>query len=355
MANAKGTIRWKACTDILFSQTKETTDLMILSLGCQQKILGMPWLRKWNPRINWTKNIVSIPKTPSPPFPDHIPQQYLLQWLGLDADRKISKRLNKRQAWLNGEQIHKTTISTQIAQATGSVEPTIPDWCKDFVDVFSEKTHNQLPPHHPYDHTIELRPDFVPKIAKIYSLNPTEMETCKSFVDEHLKTGRIVPLKSPQASPFFFVPKKDGTLRPCQDYHYLNSHTIRNAYPLPLIPELIDDMKDAIKEWKPPTSVKGIRSFTGFANFYRKFIPDFSNVVAPLNLLTQKGEPWVWTQLQQWAFECLKHIFSSAPILRIPDVTCPFSVMTNASLLAAGAVLMQKDKNSDLHPCAYFS
>ena len=110
-----------------------------------------------------------------------------------------------------------------------------------------------------------------------------------------------------------------------------------------------------IKEWKPPTSVKGIRSFTRFANFYRKFILDFSNIVAPLNLLTQKGEPWVWTQLQQWVFECLKHIFSSTPVLRIPDVTRPFSVMTDASLLAAGAVLMQKDENSDLHPCAYFS
>ena len=46
----------------------------------------------------------------------------------------------------------------------------------------------------------------------------------------------------------------------------------------------------AIKEWKPPTSVKGIQSFTGFANFYRKFIPDVSNIITPLNLLTCKGE-----------------------------------------------------------------
>ena len=112
---------------------------------------------------------------------------------------------------------------------------------------------------------------------------------------------------------------------------------------------------NAIKEWKPPTSVKGIQSFTGFVNFYRKFIPDFSNIVAPLNLLTRKGKPWVWTQLQQWAFERLKQIFSSVPVLRIPDVTRPFSIMTDASLLAARAVLMQMDKNSDLHPCTYFS
>ena len=52
-----------------------------------------------------------------------------------------------------------------------------------------------------------------------------------------------------------------------------------------------DKKLEAIEKWKPPTSVKGIWSFIGFANFYRKFIPDFSNIVAPLNLLTCKGEP----------------------------------------------------------------
>ena len=118
----------------------------------------------------------------------------------------------------------------------------------------------------------------------------------------------------------------------------------------------MDEKKlDAIKEWKPPTSIKGIRLFTGFANFYRKFITDFSNIVAPLNLLTRKGEPRVWTQLQQCAFERLKHIFSSTPVLRIPNVTHPFSIMTDASLLATRAVLMQMDENLDLHPCSYFS
>ena len=86
---------------------------------------------------------------------------------------------------------------------------------------------------------------FVPKITKIYPLNPAKKEACKAFIDEHLKMGWIVPSKSPQAAPFSFVLKKDGTLCPCQDYHYLNSHTIHNRYPLPLIPELIDNMKDS--------------------------------------------------------------------------------------------------------------
>ena len=85
-ANTKGTIQWKAHTDILFSHSQENTNLMILSLGRQQVILGMPWLHKWNPRIDWSANTVSIPRSPASPPPDHIPQQYLLHWLGLDAD-----------------------------------------------------------------------------------------------------------------------------------------------------------------------------------------------------------------------------------------------------------------------------
>ena len=143
------------------------------------------------------------------------------------------------------EHLNKITLSTELAQVAKTPNQKIPDWCSDLNDVFSEKTHNVLPSHRSYDHTIDLKPSFVPKIAKVYPLNPKEQEACKAFINEHLKTGRIVPSKSPQAAPFFFVAKKDGSLHPCQDYQYLNSHTIRNAYPLPLIPELIDDMKDS--------------------------------------------------------------------------------------------------------------
>ena len=111
----------------------------------------------------------------------------------------------------------------------------------------------------------------------------------------------------------------------------------------------------AIKDWHPPSSVKKVCSFLGFANFYWKFIPNYSNIVAPLVFLTQKDHPWSWTPLQQCAFNSLKISFSSSPVLHIPDVSCPFSLMTDTSLLAAGTVLMWTDEAGDLHPCAYFS
>jgi hypothetical protein len=65
------------------------------------------------------------------------------------------------------------------------------------------------------------------------------------FLEENLKKGYIRPSQSPMASPFFFVGKKDGGMRPCQDYRYLNEGTVKNAYPLPLISELMDQLKGA--------------------------------------------------------------------------------------------------------------
>jgi len=62
----------------------------------------------------------------------------------------------------------------------------------------------------------------------------------KKFVIEHTRKGYIRPSKSPYAAPFFFIKKKDGKLRPVQDYRRLNQWTVRNTYPLPLIPQLIN-------------------------------------------------------------------------------------------------------------------
>ena len=72
-------------------------------------------------------------------------------------------------------------------------------------------------------------------MAKTYPMNLKETEACKAFIDEHLKSGKIRKSQSLQASLFFFVQKKDGGLHPCQDYRYLNEHTVKNAYLLPLI------------------------------------------------------------------------------------------------------------------------
>ena len=81
--------------------------------------------------------------------------------------------------------------------------------------------------------------------CKIYALTLEEEKAPDDFLEENLRTGRIRPSISPMASLFFFVKKKDGKLRPVQDYRKLNEFTVKNRYPLPLIQELIDKLKGA--------------------------------------------------------------------------------------------------------------
>ena len=141
--------------------------------------------------------------------------------------------------------IQKVTLSTSLAQATQKEEQQLPPQYAEYAKVFDEPGEGQLPPRCPFDHGIELKDSFVPKVAKSYPMNPKGMKACKAFIDENVKTGKIRKSQSPQASPFFFVQKKDGGLRPCQDYQYLNEHTVKNAYPLLLISTLIDKLKGA--------------------------------------------------------------------------------------------------------------
>ena len=72
-----------------------------------------------------------------------------------------------------------------------------------------------------------------------------EKGVLQKWLDEELAKGYIEKSKSPYASPFFFIKKKDGKLRPVQDYQKLNKHTIRDTYPLPLIPDLLQQIGDA--------------------------------------------------------------------------------------------------------------
>ena len=119
---------------------------------------------------------------------------------------------------------------------------------------------------------------------------------------------------------------------------------------------LMDPTKLKVVElWELPKSVKAVRSFIEFCNFYRKFIPHFSAIARPLINLTKKGILFNWGKEQDKAFIKLKETFLSAPVIKMPDTTKPFFVMTDASLTASGGILMQKDSNGDLHPCTYHS
>ena len=76
---------------------------------------------------------------------------------------------------------------------------------------------------------------------------------------------------------------------------------------------------EAIKSWEVPISVKGVRSFLGFANFYREFVPNFSEIVRPFLDLTKKDHAFLWTHSHDQAFEHLKRVFTTAPVLALYD------------------------------------
>ena len=108
--------------------------------------------------------------------------------------------------------IQKLTLSTALAQAAKKVEQKLPPQYAKFAKVFNEPEAGELPPRRPFDHGIELKETFIPKVAKSYPMNPKELEACKEFIEENLKAGKIRKSRSPQASPFFFVQKKDRGL-----------------------------------------------------------------------------------------------------------------------------------------------
>jgi len=110
-----------------------------------------------------------------------------------------------------------------------------------------------------------------------------------------------------------------------------------------------------IKEWKVPTNVKGMQSFLGFANFYRRFIRDYSKILTPLSSLTRKEKEWEWGDKQRGAVETLKTAMITEPILQHFNPERAVTIETDASDYAIVAICSQPDVNGNLHPVAYYS
>lgn len=112
---------------------------------------------------------------------------------------------------------------------------------------------------------------------------------------------------------------------------------------------------EAIRAWETPKTVRDVRGFVGFANFYRTFIPGFADLAAPLTRLTRKDVTFEWNDDCQQTFIDLKERFINAPILAHFEEDKETVVEADASGWATGAVLSQRQPDGDLAPCAYLS
>ncbi|CAH1254301.1 GIN1 [Branchiostoma lanceolatum] len=97
----------------------------------------------------------------------------------------------------------------------------------------------------------------------------------------------------------------------------------------------------AVRDWPVPRNVKDIQKFLGFANYYRKFCKGFAETAKPLTNLTRKGVKFSWGDDCQTAFETLKNMLTSSPVLAYPDFNVPFIVDSDASDFGIGGVLSQ--------------
>jgi len=112
---------------------------------------------------------------------------------------------------------------------------------------------------------------------------------------------------------------------------------------------------EAVLGWETPRNVKDVRAFIGFANFYRRFIHEFSALVSPLVALTRKDAKFFFSPACQEAFDVLKTRFTTAPVLRHFDPELPCVVEADSSDYVTGGILSQRDADNVLRPVAFFS
>ena len=244
--NKAGRIMEYVDLSIQTGQKQNKMRFLVTDLGHEDLILGYPWLATFEPKFGWADGTIDT---------EYLPVIVKsLSWETRLTKTTISQAtvepISNQERTQIVEELEEEcfTISTRLAQEAHQYqqEVKIPKEYQRHSKVFSEEESHRFPPSRPWDHTIELKEGAPEAInCKIIPTTREEDEVLKKFINEQLEKGYIRKLKSPYALVFFFIKKKDGKLRPIQDYRKLNQHTIRNKYPLPLILELISQVKDA--------------------------------------------------------------------------------------------------------------
>jgi hypothetical protein len=125
----------------------------------------------------------------------------------------------------------------------GEKSEGLPHQYRKFTDIFDEEKLYRFPPSRPEDHAIVLREGAPPSInCKVFTLNKDEEEATKKFIAENLKLGYIELSNSPWSSPWFFIKKKDGSLRLVQDYQTVNEWTVYDVFLILRIEQILESL-----------------------------------------------------------------------------------------------------------------
>ncbi|CAJ0964139.1 unnamed protein product [Ranitomeya imitator] len=204
---------WTQLTMCMAPAHQEAIRFLVLHNLHDVVVLGLPWLQVHNPVLDWKSMSVS--------------------------------------SW-GCQGVHGDVPFLSISSSTPS---EVPEFLSDYRDVFDEPKSRALPPHGDCDCAIDLIPGSKFPKGRLFNLSVAEHAAMRSYVKESLEKGHIRPSSSPLGAGFFFVAKKDGSLRPCIDYRLLNKITVKFQYPMPLVSDLFARIKGA--SWFTKIDLRG--------------------------------------------------------------------------------------------------
>jgi len=199
--------------EIFFKGHKERTSIDVIEGQKWSVILGMPWLACHNLEIDWKTGEVQMMRCL-----DECGKKWRTgrqTKLGWKKQKEKEKKKEMRRPTTDKE----IAIARIVAEkeedmiVVKKIEEMVPRRFHKYLKVFEKKESERIPTRKTWNYAIDLREGFVPKKGKIYPLSRVEREEVQEFMKDQLRKGYIRPLKSPQTSPVFFVPKKDRKKR----------------------------------------------------------------------------------------------------------------------------------------------
>jgi len=231
--NSGGAITHQVECNVFYKGHVERIRMNVCDLGKMEAILGMPWLVAYNLEINWETGKVKMTRCLLL-CGGRSPKKEKVRMTATEEEEKIVRwTIDNKEDWGREE---------EIEEDHRKIEEMVPKKFLKWRKVFEKVESERMLTRKIWDHAIDLKETFKPWKGKIYPLFKNEREEVQNFIENQLRKGYIRLSKSPQTSPVFFVGKKDRNKRMVMDYRNLNSQTVKNNYPLPLITDLIDNM-----------------------------------------------------------------------------------------------------------------